>query len=247
MLKSAWIIESFAPEETHIGEALAAYLRRNGVEAEYRSPKTLEELQAVFAEIKSALVDPNKSPLAVQFVCHGCDRGIFLESKLLVEWELLRQGLRDIYVASKQRFHLLMGSCRGFSAARLIAKREPCPFSAIYGTSQTIGRISARDCYIHMYDSILAGKSPAEVAHSANISFSCKMLGYNTHELWNIAASNYLDSLSEEGVANKLAEALARNREAILRDQNVEILLRQKYTRSALIDRLVAWEKTFKS
>jgi hypothetical protein len=252
MLKSAWVIESLKPDEGHFGESLGRYLTRVGVSSvKYRNPQTLAELQDVFAEIQNALHDPNNSPLAIQFVCHGCDDGIFLAGQTLVEWEKLRTTFREIYVGTKKRFHLFMGSCRGFRVSVLIAKHEPCPFTTVFGTRKDLHPRDAKDGMMILYDNFQGNerKTARRMQDSVNISVPpFQMLGYDTLDLWNILATNLRTGVyTDEWIAARLAERMETHREEMAADPSLKAQFEKRFTREALDVRLSQWEKTFKS
>lgn len=119
---------------------------------------------------------------------------------------------------------------------------------ALCGTSEDLSFQDAVEGFTSFYDAILANKSPEAAAASVDISIpTFKMLGYDTHRLWDIVANNYRKQLTEEGVAKLLADALERHQAAIQVEPSLEASIRIRYTRDALVERIEQWERSFKS
>jgi len=246
MLKTVVIVESVRSGDRQIGKLLHKHLEHKGVSVVYRSPENNAKLRTVFAELETCCKDSSTSPLAVHFVCHGNRTGVGLIDGDMVAWEDLGKWFRRIYDATSRRFMLCMGSCKGFNVARLITKHARCPFSALCGTSENLSFQDAFDGFTAFYDAILANKSPEEAAASVDISIpTFKMTAYDTHRLWDIIVNNYRKKLTTDGVANLLAEALERHQFAIQSTPDIEVGIRSRYTRDALLERLGQWEKTF--
>ena len=160
-------------------------------------------------------INLTKERYIIHFDCHGNEDGIAIFDKTdnvsFIDWEDMRDKLRDIYLITKQRLIISFSSCEGLNVVKLIAAFKPCPFELITGSFKKIGFRDSVDGYELFYKSIHKGDKLEDAMGKTRLRYpKLDFVSFPTLRLVKLGWDGYFKTqLSPDKVAERKEQIIS--------------------------------------
>jgi hypothetical protein len=168
-----WIIESLADGELKTGTRLHDDLFHSIKEehpnliVSLEKPTSKDEFIHCLKVIHQDVVENKNYPL-IHLECHGCENGLGLSNKEIIEWGEIRDLLIKINFACEINLLVVVAACKGAYLIHTATQLDRAPFYAIVGSEQEMKAGEIQADFTEFYKSFFQSLNGNEAIEALN-------------------------------------------------------------------------------
>ncbi|MBB3169007.1 hypothetical protein [Simiduia aestuariiviva] len=168
-----WIIESLSDGELktglHLYEGLFPSIKKEQPEliVSLEQPNSKDEFLYCLETIYKDVVENRNYPL-IHLECHGCEKGLGLANKEIVEWNEIRDLLIQINFACEVNLLVVVAACKGAYLIHTATQLDRAPFYAIVGSEQEVKAGELQADFTEFYKSFFLSLNGNKAIESLN-------------------------------------------------------------------------------
>ena len=173
MFNKLWIIESLTEGElktgTRLHEDLFPSIKRNykNLIVSLEQPASKDEFIQCLKAIHTDVVENKNYPL-IHLECHGCENGLGLSNKEIIEWDAIKKLLIQINFACELNLLVVVAACKGAYLIRTATQLDKAPFYAIVGSDVEISAGEIQADFTVFYKAFFRSLNGNEAIESLN-------------------------------------------------------------------------------
>jgi len=209
-----FIIQSLGADERQTGNEIELLIKHLSFQGKNISVEltNIEESSGLFRTIEKIdnLIPSGILPF-IHFEIHGSKQGLELSNDELVEWDKLKEPLRNLNIKTKNNLFISLATCYGGHLLKIYKPWETCPFFGYIGPTEPIKHLDLEASYSAFFETLLTendfSKAIEKLQNTVNGN-SSKYAFLNCHGYFNRLMDTYKEENQNPRIRNQRTKDL---------------------------------------